>query len=150
MTAKARERVFTLVQVSEIRYAVRYSSAEDVDAFGITQAVQSALDACLEALAPAEPFIYLDGLLKAPEKYQQETVIHGDALIPVISLASVIAKVSRDAHMRELAEAYPEYGFEKHKGYGTAEHIKALRALGPAPVHRRSFISRIMSDSAVR
>jgi ribonuclease HII len=86
--------------------------------------------------------IYLDGLLHAPLEYSQKTVIHGDALIPIISLASVIAKVSRDALMAEMALDYPQYGFEQHKGYGTRAHYAALAAHGPSAIHRTSFLAR--------
>lgn len=89
--------------------------------------------------------IFLDGRLKAPKEYQQETVIGGDAKVPVISLASVVAKVERDTYMTEvLHPQFPEYGFDSHKGYGTAKHISAIREFGPSQVHRKSFLSRIL------
>jgi ribonuclease HII len=145
-----REVIFKQVQTSGVRYAVAYGLVEEIETFGITRAIRTALNTCLKELAPPRSaFVYLDGLLHAPHRYAQETVIHGDALVPVISLASVIAKVSRDAHMCELAKEYPAYGFEKHKGYGTAEHIAALRELGPVRVHRKSFLTRILGVPAI-
>jgi ribonuclease HII len=151
MTAKARGRIYAQVlefaKDGSVRFSVSFTDAAAIDARGISRAVRDALDACVLELAlpPAETHIYLDGLLKASPEYAQETVIHGDALIPVISLASVIAKESRDALMESLAREYPGYGLEGHKGYGTASHIKAIRALGPSPIHRKSFLTRILA-----
>ena len=82
-----------------------------------------------------------DGALKAPPEYSQETIINGDELIPIISLASIAAKVTRDRLMVELSKKYPEYSFEKHKGYGTAAHYEALKKHGPCDIHRRSFLN---------
>lgn len=85
--------------------------------------------------------IYLDGGLHAPKEYtNQETIIRGDELHPVISLASIVAKVSRDAVMIKYAKVYPEYGFEKHMGYGTKAHYEAIKKNGQTPIHRKSFI----------
>ena len=93
-------------------------------------------------LAPdsAQVEVLLDGSLKAPAEYAQKTIIGGDAAVPLISLASIAAKVTRDRLMLELAKEYPQYGFDRHKGYGTKAHYAALRTHGLAPVHRRSFI----------
>lgn len=85
--------------------------------------------------------IYLDGGLHAPKEYiNQETIIRGDELHPVISLASIVAKVSRDAVMTKYAKVYPKYGFEKHVGYGTRAHYEAIKKYGQTPIHRKSFI----------
>lgn len=142
LTPKKREQLFGMVS-HDIQYAVAYGSAEDIDELGITAAVKGALEECLVRLDPdpVRSFMYLDGLLSAPAHFSQKTVVHGDALIPAISLASVIAKVSRDALMTKLALEYPQYGFDRHKGYGTRAHFVALAAHGPSPLHRRSFLS---------
>ena len=84
--------------------------------------------------------ILLDGGLKAPPEYSQETIINGDELVPLISLASIAAKVTRDRLMIELAKKYPLYGFEKHKGYGTSFHYEMLKKHGLCDIHRRSFV----------
>ena len=89
---------------------------------------------------PTEVRVLLDGLLHAPEEYEQETIIKGDALEPVISLASIAAKVRRDRLMKRLALAYPEYFFEVHKGYGTKKHYEALKKWGPSDIHRKTFL----------
>jgi ribonuclease HII len=87
-----------------------------------------------------ETKIYLDGGLKTLEKYNQETVIKGDENIPVISLASIIAKVSRDREMEKLAKDFPEYGWNKNKGYGTKAHMDAIKEFGTCELHRVSFL----------
>jgi ribonuclease HII len=94
------------------------------------------------ALAPDASLVHvqLDGSLKAPLEYSQETIIGGDALVPLISLASIAAKVERDRLMCKLSEEYPQYGFEIHKGYGTKMHYEALGEYGLCAIHRRSFI----------
>ena len=96
----------------------------------------------MNKLAPDSALVHvlLDGALKAPPEYSQETIINGDELIPIISLASIAAKVTRDRLMVELSKKYPEYSFEKHKGYGTAAHYEALKKHGPCDIHRRSFL----------
>lgn len=135
-------RATAAVARGELAYALAYEDAGVVDALGITVAVQKALDRCISMLAPLKgaTHIYLDGLLHAPDTYSQKTVVHGDALVPAISLASVIAKVSRDALMNDLSVTYPQYGFDRHKGYGTRAHYAALALHGPSPIHRLSFL----------
>ena len=90
---------------------------------------------------PATFHIFLDGGLKAPVEYvNQKTIIKGDELFPVISLASIVAKVTRDNLMTKHSKEYPEYGFEKHSGYGTKTHYDAIKKYGLTPIHRKSFI----------
>jgi ribonuclease HII len=90
---------------------------------------------------PKDVFVYLDGGLKAPDKFiNQETIIKGDELHPVISCASIVAKVARDKIMTQYAAEYPQYGFETNSGYGTATHMKALKKYGLTPIHRKTFI----------
>ncbi len=131
-----------------LEYAVAYVSAEDIDVVGISNAIQCAL---VEALArlqadPQHVHILLDGGLHAPEEYpHQETIIKGDEKEPVIALASIAAKVLRDQMMEELSDVHPEYGFENHKGYGTAEHYKAIKKHGITPYHRKSFLTSVLA-----
>ena len=148
-------------------YAVSFVSSENIDKFGIAKCIQKALDQSLDEVAsrvfpnfsrftlkgsdadenlerPASLSslsVYLDGGLHAPAEYvNQETIIRGDELHPVISLASIVAKVSRDAIMTKYGKVYPEYGFEKHSGYGTKAHYSAIKTHGQTPIHRKSFI----------
>ncbi len=134
------------------RFVVEFESAEAIDREGVVPAVRRALARGVKALVDQLPFgspdagdsslvhIQLDGALRAPPEYSQETIINGDDLVPLISLASIVAKVTRDRLMHSLAKKYPEYGFEKHKGYGTKTHYDMLEKHGPCILHRRSFL----------
>lgn len=124
-----------------LRSCVTFSSEKIIDTRGIAFAVRDALHRAVHKLAssPDDLHIYLDGSLKAPAGYSQETIIGGDATIPAIMLGALAAKVARDRLMLKLADEYPAYGFAAHKGYGTKAHISAIRLRGLSPVHRRSF-----------
>jgi ribonuclease HII len=129
-------------KAGELEFCVRMTSAAMIDKHGITNAVVRGVHSGVRALAP-EPIgvrVLLDGLLHAPLEYEQETIIKGDALEPVISLASIAAKVRRDRLMKKLASEYPEYLFEVHKGYGTKKHYEMIEKFGPSDIHRRSFL----------
>lgn len=145
LTEKKRERIFELLlqrrQIGDVHFCVKQVSAEIIDRAGISRAVMRSVHAGVRSLVP-DPrgtHIYLDGLLHAPEEYEQETVVGGDARIPAIMLASVAAKVSRDRLMVRLAKEYPLYGFERHKGYGTKAHIAAIQQHGLSTLHRKTF-----------
>jgi len=146
LSEKNREKIFQMIEaraaLGDVRFAVEFESAETIDREGIAVAVRRALARGVNTLAPDAALvkIQLDGALHAPPEYSQETIINGDELIPIISLASIAAKVVRDRLMIELAHQYPEYGFEKHKGYGTKAHYTALEKYGLCAIHRRSFI----------
>jgi len=145
-----REKLYKAALASRraglLDFRVCYSSHEMIDARGISEAIARALGRALKGVsAPSDSLVWLDGSLKAPEKFQnQKTIIGGDAKIKIISLASVIAKVSRDRLLAKLARKYPRYGFEIHKGYGTRAHIAAIKSLGPCAIHRRSFLKNIL------
>lgn len=115
-----------------------------IDTHGMTKALRSGVARALEKLCldASVTRVVLDGSLFAPPEYTQETIIRGDETIPIISAASIIAKVSRDRCMRRIAKKYPQYGFEKHKGYGTKAHYEALREHGVSPVHRKLFLRK--------
>ncbi|MCR4334003.1 MAG: ribonuclease HII [Patescibacteria group bacterium] len=146
LSEKKREKIFAMLEarfaLGDARFAVEFESAEVIDEEGIVTAVRRALWRGVNALAPDATLvkIQLDATLKAPPEYAQETIINGDELIPIISLASIAAKVLRDRQMVAFSVQYPLYGFEKHKGYGTAAHYEALKAHGPCAIHRRSFL----------
>lgn len=129
-----------------LRSAVAYVSAADIDTLGITTAISRAIAESLDSLdvRPEECRVLLDGGLRAPAVFaEQETIIHGDANETVIAMASVVAKVSRDHHMVQLHEHYPQYNFAKHKGYGTKAHMDAIREHGLSKEHRKSFCKHI-------
>ncbi|MFA6094716.1 MAG: ribonuclease HII [Candidatus Paceibacterota bacterium] len=128
-------------------FAVSYISHSIIDAKGLSYAIRTALSRALtqvvqrNSLKPECCRVMLDGGLKAPIEFsKQKTIIKGDEKIPVISLASIAAKVSRDTYMKKLAKKYPEYGFEVHKGYGTAKHYENIVAFGQCKIHRISFL----------
>ncbi len=119
-----------------------------VDKIGISRATMLVVKRSIKKLSSAWKYdsqveILLDGLLHAPAEYKQKTIIKGDEKEPIISLASIIAKVTRDKYMTKLAETYPEYGFESHKGYGTKKHYESIKKYGISDVHRRSFLKNL-------
>lgn len=146
LSEKKREKIFSMLEsrvaTGDARFAVEFESAAVIDEKGIARVLREAVARGVRALAPDAVLarVQLDGALRAPSEYAQETIIHGDALVPLISLASVAARVSRDRLMLALAAEYPQYGFEKHKGYGTRAHYDALVRHGPCAIHRRSFL----------
>ncbi len=123
-------------------YSVSFVSPENIDKFGIAKCIQKALNESLEKITMQGSFqIFLDGGLHAPSEYiNQETIIKGDELYPVISMASIVAKVSRDKIMTNYIKDYPEYGFENHSGYGTKAHYEAIKKYGQTKIHRKTFI----------
>lgn len=157
LSEKQRERIYALLEEyvrgfrkppngglrnPRIKFCVRYARAETIDKRGISYAVRAAIARGVRELAPSPrgAKVLLDGLLRAPAEYEQETIIHGDALVPLISLASIVAKVRRDRLMKRLARDYPEYHFAIHKGYGTALHYEMLQKHGPCAIHRQSYL----------
>lgn len=148
LTAAAREEWFAYARESKakkkgIRYAVSSVGSRTIDRHGIMPAIRLATKRALERLAldPRKCLVVLDGSLYAPKTYiHQRTIIRGDERVPIIKLASVMAKVRRDRYMVKLAARHPGYGFEKHKGYGTRAHYRCLTRLGLCAVHRRSFL----------
>lgn len=120
-----------------------------IDRLGMGAALRRGIRRCLDKLsiAPQKAYILLDGGIRAPQDYaHQETIIGGDEQEPLIALASIVAKVRRDRHMDRLARKFPEYGFEKHKGYGTKKHYETLRKYGISPVHRKSFLKDLVEQ----
>ncbi|HEY4517553.1 MAG TPA: ribonuclease HII [Candidatus Paceibacterota bacterium] len=155
LTALARERWYGRIAEAQngggLRYSVSFTGSSQIDRGGIVPAIRAALARSLLKLEtdPFECLVLLDGSLKAPEEYRfQRTIIRGDQLEPVISLASIVAKVSRDRQMVQLAKKYPLYGFESHKGYGTRQHYASIKKHGLCAIHRESFLSSLeLSES---
>jgi ribonuclease HII len=151
LTAASREKWYSeaarLEEAGTLRVGISYRSAENIDQCGISRSIRSCIGSALRQLdlKAEDCLVLLDGGLKAPSIYkEQKTIIKGDDSQKIISLASVIAKVTRDAVMRKMHKTYDRYGFYENKGYGTLAHRRALKAHGPSVVHRKTFITKIL------
>jgi ribonuclease HII len=122
-----------------LAWAVGRAEVEEIDALNILRASLLAMERACRALDLSPDRVLVDGMHCPALSCSVEAVVRGDETVPAISAASIIAKVTRDREMELLDERHPGYGFARHKGYGTPEHLEALRRLGPSPVHRRSF-----------
>lgn len=154
LSEKQREECFARIRSwqkeGKLQYAVSLVSHSVIDAKGISFAIRSGIARNLKKLDADPKFaeVLLDGSLKAPQEYTcQKTIIKGDEKIPVISLASIVAKVTRDRAMKRLGKKYPQYGFEIHKGYGTLSHRKMIQKYGPCEIHRKTFLRNFDSKS---
>lgn len=142
VTEKNREKLFDVIK-EKSRYSIGIVSAETIDEVNILQATKLAMRECLDKIDP-KPELTLIDAVKLDVPYNTRSIVKGDATSYNIAAASILAKVTRDRIMRELDLLYPEYGFAKNKGYGTAEHIAALKKYGPCPEHRRTFIGHFV------
>lgn len=139
LSAKKRDELAEEIKEKALAWSVAAMGPEVIDKINILQATLQAMKAAVEKL-PVEPdFVQVDGNKLPKWKWLSEAVVKGDDKVEWISTASIIAKTTRDGYMCKIAELYPQYGFEHHVGYGTAEHIKALKAYGPTPIHRKTF-----------
>lgn len=139
LTAARRERLAPLIEAQAISFNVQFVDADVIDRVNILQATLSGMQKAVEALDPEPGLVLVDGNCAPDLSCRVETMIGGDRLVPSISAASVLAKVYRDRLMLSMHECYPDYGFDRHKGYPTALHLERLRLLGPCPIHRKSF-----------
>ncbi len=139
LTERARQRCCEQIKLHARAWAVGRASVQEIDELNILQASMLAMQRAVGALALQPEFVFVDGNRCPVWGYRSQAVVGGDALVPEIAAASIIAKVTRDEEMLAMELRYPGYGFAKHKGYPTAVHIQALQKLGPCPIHRRSF-----------
>ncbi|MGC6425905.1 MAG: ribonuclease HII [Akkermansiaceae bacterium] len=140
LTEKARERIYDeLVKVTDLQWAVSAVEAEEVDEVNVLKATHLGMARAVESLKVEPGMVLIDGLPVPNYPFPHEGIVKGDGKSLSIATASIFAKVTRDRIMREAAEKYPQYGFERHKGYGTKAHLGALREHGPCPLHRKSF-----------
>ncbi len=140
------ERAVVMKKSGILDYKVALVSEKIIDRKGIVEAIRVGIEDSLKKLKVSKQSqIYLDGGLKAPKEFKkQKTIIRGDDKVPVISMASILAKVIRDRYMIKIAMNYPEYGFEEHKGYGTAKHIRAIKKFNPSKIHRKTYLTNIL------
>ncbi|MBT8036978.1 MAG: ribonuclease HII [Verrucomicrobiae bacterium] len=140
LTEKRREKLYEELTASDdLVWSLAYADAEEVDTINILNATHKAMARAAESLTLRPDFCLIDGLPVPAFPIASKGIVKGDGKSLSIAAASIIAKVSRDRLMLAYAEKYPEYGFERHKGYGTKLHLEALREHGPCPIHRRSF-----------
>ena len=145
VTPKRRDILYNDIMNRTI-YGIGIVSAEEIDEMNILQATYKAMRMAIDKLSK-RPEVLLNDAVIIPgidESIHQEKIIKGDAKSVSIAAASILAKVTRDRYMEELGEKYPEYGFEKHKGYGTKAHIEAIKKFGPCPIHRETFITNFV------
>lgn len=146
LSEKRREELFLEIQEKAVAWSTGMASPERIDEINILNATYEAMREAIEGLS-VQPQVLLNDAVTIPGiALRQVPIIKGDAKSVSIAAASILAKVTRDHMMAEYAKLYPEYGFEKHKGYGTAAHIAALREFGPCPIHRKSFIKNFVSE----
>lgn len=143
VTPRRREILFDQIREQAIAYAIAWADEKEIDEINILNARMLAMDRAIKMLDPAADFALIDGNRNKGIELQNEMVVHGDARSASIAAASILAKVSRDRFMVELAEQYPQYAFEKHKGYPTKLHYERLRQYGPSPVHRKTFLKKL-------
>lgn len=141
-----REALYDVICARALAYHITTASVARIDEINIRNATYESMCASVRGLRPAPEYVLVDGDAIRNLTLPHECVIKGDATSLSIAAASILAKVSRDRYMLELDKQYPEYGFAKHKGYGTSEHIDAIRKYGPCPLHRRSFLTKILGD----
>ncbi len=135
-----RERLDREIRACAVALAVGEASVEEIDRLNIVHATRLAMRRAVDALAPAPGVLLIDGRERLPDARAQAAITGGDGRCACIAAASIVAKVARDRLMHALHEAFPEYGFARHKGYATSEHLAALARHGPCPAHRRAFL----------
>ncbi len=134
-----REALARIIREQAAAWALGRAEVEEIDRLNVLQAAMLAMKRAVEALDPPPERVLVDGNRLPELAMPAEAIVGGDARVAAISAASILAKVARDREMITLDARYPGYGFARHKGYGTREHLEALKRLGPSPVHRRSF-----------
>ena len=146
LTDKRRRELMPVIKEQAIAYGIAFASHEEIDQINILQATYLAMERALAQLNVKPDIALIDGNRAKDFGLPVKTVVHGDSLSASIAAASVLAKVTRDDLMLQLAEEYPQYGFEIHKGYGTKAHYEALTAHGPSPVHRMTFLKKFYGE----
>ncbi|MDI9232610.1 ribonuclease HII [Limnohabitans lacus] len=139
LSAKRREKLFDEIKAKALCFSIAEASVQEIDEINILQATLLAMKRAVEGLRLKPVKVLVDGNRLPALDIRAEAIVQGDALVPAISAASILAKVHRDRLCEEMHARYPQYGFDQHKGYGTAVHLAALQAHGPADCHRLTF-----------
>ena len=140
LSEKKRDALFDVIKKEAVAYSIAFATPAEIDSLNILNATMLAMNRAVEGLAVKADFALIDGNCSRGFEIPTQTVVKGDAKSPSIAAASILAKVTRDRQCEELDALYPEYGFAKHKGYPTKDHMQKVRELGPCPEHRRSFL----------
>lgn len=146
LSPKRREALFEEIIEKADAYAIASASESEIDRMNILRATHLAMNRAANALSPAPDYCIIDGNSISGMDFDHETIVKGDAKSASIAAASILAKVTRDRYICRLAEKYPEYGFDRHKGYGTKEHTEAILKYGVLPIHRKSFLKKLLGE----
>ena len=144
LTEKKREKLFDVIIESCVDYGIGLCDVDEIEEMNILNASMTAMNRAVAKLSQKPDLALVDGNIVRGFEMRAVPVIKGDAICPSISAASILAKVTRDRMVAELDSKYPEYGFKKHKGYGTKEHREAILKYGPTEIHRMSFLTKIL------
>lgn len=144
LTEKKREYFFDVIKEKALSYSISFSAPEEIEKYNILNATFLAMKRAVNGLSIKPDVALVDGNRLPELDIESHCIVKGDSLSESIACASILAKVARDRVMKKEAEKYPEYGFEKHKGYGTAFHMEMIRKYGPCPIHRKSFLKKII------
>ncbi len=143
LSEKRREALYDVIVGSALAYGIAFASVEEIEEMNILEATFLAMNRAIARLTVRPALALIDGNRNKGIGCASRCVIGGDGKCADIAAASILAKVTRDRYMLEMAERYPQYGFERHKGYGTAAHYATIRAYGPSPIHRMSFLRKM-------
>lgn len=143
LSEKKREALFEPIRAAALGYGVAFASVEEIEELNILEATFLAMNRAIAQLDPRPELALIDGNRSSGISLPSRCIIKGDSSCTDIAAASVLAKVTRDRYMLEMAERYPQYHFEQHKGYGTKQHYEAIRRYGPSPIHRPSFLRKM-------
>ena len=143
LTEKKREALYDAITAQAVSYGIAFATVDEIETLNILGATYLAMNRAIAMLAPAPELALIDGNRSAGIAVPNHCIVGGDGKCASIAAASILAKVTRDRYMDQMAEKYPAYGFDRHKGYGTAAHYAAIREYGPSEIHRMSFLKKM-------
>lgn len=146
LTDKRRRELMPIIKEKAVAYGIAFADHDEIDQINILQATFLAMERAIAKLETQPQVALIDGNRQKDFGIPVETVVHGDSLSASIAAASILAKVTRDDYMQQMAETYPQYGFDVHKGYGTKAHYAALTECGPCPIHRMTFLKKLYGE----
>lgn len=146
LSEKKREKLYDVITEQSVSYSIAYASVEEIEELNILNAAMLAMKRAVEGLEINADYAMIDGNRLPDLNINCEAIVKGDARSMSVACASILAKVSRDRLMYKYAQQYPQYSFDKHKGYGTKLHVEALKSYGPCPIHRTSFLRKILGE----